>query len=303
MNPSSSMVAGGARPASPDRLRAVGRVFADVRFATTAMLREILVPDPFPSADAVRLSLPRLQRQGLLDRPATFRSAERSSHFVLGGTGAVRGRPLDIWGAGKAAPKLRRSSAEQRRNNRRLKPGSFEHPLMIAHVYTTLRVAAREGLITLDRWIPENAFRTTVNAEHTILPVQPDGTFEITEGCDGERYVFAYLECDTTSEPYTRSDLEQSSFLKKALAYQTLWQQAFRPKQEPLLVLTVTKTASAAKSLAMVPTLIDPRRIGLDLFWFTSIDRWEFSDPEGFLHAPIWTTPSGRELALFPQAR
>lgn len=285
---------------SPERVAAVGRVFADIRFATTAMLKAILVPDPFPSPDAVRLCLPRLERQGVLDRPAEFRSVDRASHFVLAGAERRRGRPLDIWGAGKSAPNVPQGNADQRRNNRRLKPGSFEHPLMISHLYTTLRVADQQRLVTLDRWVPENAFQTTVNVEYETLPVQPDATIELTDLEDGDRYVFAYVECDTATEPYTRSDLEGSSFLKKALAYQALWQQVFRPKEDPLLVLIITKTARAAAALAAVPAMIDPRRRGLDFFWFTSIDRWNFTDPQGFLRGPIWTTPSGEERSLLP---
>jgi hypothetical protein len=80
--------------------------------------------------------------------------------------------------------------------------------------------------------------------QHLETGIVPDGLFGLEyERPEGKAYRFFALEADRSSEPVSRTDLQQSSYLKKLLAYrQIVAQQTYKSYLglPNLFVLTVT---------------------------------------------------------------
>ena len=270
-------------------------VFRAVRFADTETLATILAPDPFPSAQRLRLRLPKLQRYGLLDRPA--RKID-PSEIQIEDDGRKRGRPQDIWALAQRGADLLELNGDWNRNNRRLRPGALAHPLAIARIFALLCAEARSGRIQLLNWQGENAFRDRINVNGRILPIVPDATFEI--GAAGPRSFKAFLEIDNSTEPLTRTDWNQSSFFKKCAAYWGYWKRILKPRGDGnFVVLTIAKTARAADRLRGTAAKADDHQAGSNLFWFTS-DEELLSCSQALLYRPIWTTAAGQSRAIIP---
>lgn len=270
-------------------------VFRAVRFADTETLATILAPDPFPNAQRLRLRLPKLERCGLLDRPA--RRVE-PNEIQIEDDGRGRGRPQDIWALAQKGADLLELNGDWNRNNRRLRPGAFPHPLAIARIFALLCAEARSGRIQLVSWQGENTFRDRVNADGRILPIVPDATFEI--GAAGERSFKAFLEIDNSSEPLTRTDWNQSSAFKKFVGYWTYWRRVLKPRGDGnVVVLTIAKTARAAERLRATAAKADDRQVGSNLFWFTSEEEVA-SCSQALLYRPIWITAAGQRRTIVP---
>jgi len=80
--------------------------------------------------------------------------------------------------------------------------------------------------------------------QHADIKVVPDGLFGLEYERDGSKvYRFFALEADRNTQPVTRSDLQQSSYLRKILAYRQISVQGIHKSHlglPNLLVLTVT---------------------------------------------------------------
>lgn len=275
-------------------------VFRAVRFADTATLAAILTPHPFPNYQRLRLRLPKLQRLGLIDRPA--RRIKISEEFEIEGADIGRGRPQDIWALAQKGADVLGLPGDWNRNNGRLRPGAFAHPLAIARIFAVLRAAGARELINIESWRGENTFRDRVAVDGMLLPVVPDATFEISTPA---RKVFrAFLEVDNSTEPLVRTNWDQSSFYKKCVAYQAYWKRVLKPHGEgAIVVLTVARTPETAERLRATAARVDDGRQGWNLFWFTSEAEIQLGEPERFLFEPIWTTVSGRRWSIFPHSQ
>lgn len=271
-------------------------VFRAVRFADTATLAAILTPAPFPNSQRLRLRLPKMERLRLIDRPARRIAGE--TEFVIEGDKIARGRPQDIWALAQRGADLLRVAGDWNRNNHRLRPGAFAHPLAIARIFALLRVAATRGWIEFESWQGENAFRDRIAVDGRQLPIVPDATFEI--GAAGGKRFRAFLEIDNATEPMTRSTFDQSSFMKKCIAYHAYWKRVLRPHGDSgTVVLTVAKTPAGAERLRRTAARIDDGRQGWQLFWFASEQDFSLTTPERFLFEHIWRTCSGEAWAIF----
>jgi hypothetical protein len=286
----------GGKKVLQERDLAVLDVFSAVRFIDTTSLSAIVTPEPFPTHQRLRLRLPKLERLRLIERPA--RRLRNSAEFVVEGEKPTRGRPQDIWALAQKGAELLQLGGDWNRNNHRLRPGAFAHPLAIARIFAILRVAVTRGLIDIENWQGENVFRERVSVNGRQLPVVPDATFELT--ADGSKPFRAFLEVDNATEPMTRSTFDQSSFLKKCVAYHAYWKRVLRPHAEgETVVLTVAKTAAGAERLRRTAARVDDGSQGWRLFWFTSEEEFSLAAPERFLFDHIWKTTSGDAWAIF----
>lgn len=275
-------------------------VFRAVRFADTATLAAILTPHPFPNSQRLRLRLPKLQRLGLIDRPA--RRITVSEKIEIESESIGRGRPQDIWALAQKGADVLQMPGDWNRNNGRLRPGAFAHPLTIARIFAVLRAAAVKGRIGIESWQGENVFRDRVAVNGMVLPVVPDATFEIST--PARKSFRAFLEVDNSTEPLVRRNWDQSSFYKKCVAYQAYWKRVLKPHGEgAIVVLTVARTAEAAERLRATAARVDDGRQGWNLFWFTSEAEMPLAEPERFLFEPIWTTGGGRRWSIFPHSQ
>lgn len=277
---------------------AVLDVFTAVRFIDTASLSAIVTPDPFPNHQRLRLRLPKLERLQLIERPA--RRLRNTAEFAVAGENADRGRPQDVWALAQKGADLLKLAGDWNRNNHRLRPGAFAHPLAIARIFAMLRVAVTRGLIDIENWQGENVFRERIAVQGRQLPIVPDATFELTT--DGAKPFRAFLEVDNATEPMTRSTFDQSSFLKKCIAYHAYWKRILRPHGEgETVVLTVAKTPAGAERLRRTAARVDDGSQGWQLFWFASEQDFSVEGPERFLFDHIWKTVSGEAWAIFPK--
>ena len=111
----------------------------------------------------------------------------------------------------------------------------------------------------------------TGNTRHASFRLVPDGLFGLEYGRNGQRtYRFFALEVDRATMPVKRSDLSQSSFLRKILAYRQLVMQGAHRMHlgiPNLFVLTVTTNAShMASIMKLVEELAPEQRSKLFLF-------------------------------------
>lgn len=288
-------------PALTSRDLHVLEVFRALRFAETRHLLAMLTPAPYPTTQKLRLRLPKLERLELLTRPARRIAPQRQDLYRLAEGAGRRGRPEDVWALAQRGADLLHLDGDWNKNNGRLRSSSFAHPLMISSVYTVLRVAEARGLVDLDDWTGENEWRERIRVGGHELPLVPDATFLVGDNrTDREARVF--LEVDNHSEPLTRSGLDQTSFLKKTIAYWHYWDRVVRPTGTPFIVMTIAKTPERAERLRTTAARTDPHGRALNLFWFTSERHWSITDPEGFLYSPHWITATGAQRALFTYA-
>lgn len=143
----------------------------------------------------------------------------------------------------------------------------FAHQLMICDCMASIELGVRQdrGLRFIS-WqeivakAPEstrkldNPFAIPVSITHTFsrtgamqradIKIVPDGLFGLEYTRDGSKaYRFFALEADRNTQPVTRSDLQQTSYLRKILAYRQLSAQGIYKSHlglPNLFVLTVT---------------------------------------------------------------
>ncbi|MEQ1718770.1 MAG: replication-relaxation family protein [Hyphomicrobium sp.] len=255
-----------------------------------------------------RLTL--LYHAGLLDRPRAqldqFNSPGSAPIvYALGNNGAdvLAGLGHDF------SPDI-----EWTDKNRDAKRPYIEHALRTADLMIPLRIAVRDDdeIQMLDARalrpsLPGPArsssspwtlnARVKVRGSHVAIATIPDAVFALHFKDAGKRAYF-FVEADRATMPVDRSDLTQSSFRRKLLAYlaiQTERQHSERLGFANLRVLTVT--AGQERIASMLASLDDiTAGRGSGMFLFTDVDTLAHDDP---LTLP-WITSHGNMRLDFP---
>jgi hypothetical protein len=135
----------------------------------------------------------------------------------------------------------------------------FTHTLMVSEILASIELAVRAvphlRFISPQEVIaraPDQARKAGNPLEMAVSggKLIPDGLFGIEYG--SKAYRFFALEADRNTMPSTRSDLRQSSFLRKLVAYRTLAAEKLHKSHwgiPNLLVLTVTTSDAHMRTL------------------------------------------------------
>ncbi len=135
----------------------------------------------------------------------------------------------------------------------------FAHTLMVSEILASIELAVRAAPRLRFISPQEVIARAPDQARKAGNPLEmsasggkliPDGLFGIEYG--SKAYRFFALEADRNTMPSTRSDLRQSSFLKKLVAYRTIVAERLYKTHwgiPNLLVLTVTTSDAHMRSL------------------------------------------------------
>ena len=170
----------------------------------------------------------------------------------------------------------------------------FAHQLMICDCLASIELGVRQNQgLRFISWqeiiarAPEktrglhNPFEIPVSISHTFprnghthradIKIVPDGLFGLEYTRDGQKaYRFFALEADRNTLPVTRSDLHQTSYLKKILAYRQIAAQNIYKAHLGLpnfIVLTVTTAEQHMRNImALVEELAHEGRSKLFLF-------------------------------------
>lgn len=151
----------------------------------------------------------------------------------------------------------------------------------------------------------DNAFAIPVSITHTFprtgatqradIKVVPDRLFGLEYVDDGSKaYRFFALETDRNTQPVTRSDLNQSSYLRKILAYRQIATQNIHKSHlglPNLLILTVTTNEPhMANIMSLVKELAHEGKSKLFLFKTMSSvgDFKKAPEPTTYLLADAW---------------
>jgi hypothetical protein len=191
--------------------------------------------------------------------------------------------------------------------NRNAKRPYIEHALRTADLMIALKIAVRDdsGIQMLDARalrpsLPHPArssptpwtltTRVKVRGAHVAIATIPDAVFAL-HFRDAAKRAYFFVEADRATMPVDRSDLTQSSFRRKLLAYlavQKERQHSERLGFANLRVLTIT--TSHERITSMLTTLGDiTAGRGSGMFLFTDVDTLAHHDP---LTLP-WTTTHG----------
>jgi len=203
-----------------------------------------------------------LYHHGYLERPRAqldyyHKGGSRQIVYGLGNKGANLLRTEN----GGAFDKIR--SSEKNRSVGRV---FLEHTLLVSDVMATIEIACRQGhqvrLLTQNELSPETdavrksqSFRWRVSIGSGVkLGVVPDRVFGLEfAGKNGRSdRAFFFLEADRGTMPVTRSNLSQTSFYRKLLAYEATWSQSIHKARfgfHRFRVLTVTKSTQRVESL------------------------------------------------------
>src|SRR5665213_2116080 len=194
----------------------------------------------------------------------------------------------------------------------------FAHQLMICDCTASIELGVRQnGGLRFISWqeiiakVPEstrkldNPCAIPVSITHTFprtgatqradIKVVPDGLFGLEYVYDGSKaYRFFALETDRNTQPVTRSDLNQSSYLRKILAYRQIAMQNIHKSQlglPNLLILTVTTNEPhMANIMSLVKELAHEGKSKLFLFKTMSSvgDFKKAPEPTAHLLADAW---------------
>ena len=206
--------------------------------------------------------LQRLYHHGYLERPQCqidyFQSGSRRMAYGLGNKGTA-------WL--KREQSLPYHQLEWKRKNHvgRL---FLEHALLVSDIMVAVELACRNqpGIRLL---VPEETrlrpFQWSVNIG-TQCGVVPDRVFGLE--FNGKRCWYC-LEADRATMPITRSDLSQTSFYRKLLAYETTWTQNLHRNRfgwQRFRVLTVTTSSERVPGMVAACQRL---KHGRGLFLFT----------------------------------
>jgi hypothetical protein len=194
----------------------------------------------------------------------------------------------------------------------------FAHELMICDCMASIELGVRQDQsLRFISWqaiiakAPEstrkldNPFAIPVSISHTFprtgatqradIKVVPDGLFGLEYADDGSKaYRFFALETDRNTQPVARSDLHQSSYLRKILAYRQIATQNIHKSHlglPNLLVLTVTTNEPhMANIMSLVKELAHEGKSKLFLFKTMSSvgDFKKAPEPTAHMLADAW---------------
>lgn len=282
-----------------DRDREILRLVHRHRFLRSPQIASLLDARPQP----LLRRLQRLYHHGYLERPRA-----QLDYYQKGGS-----RPI-VYGLGnKGGTLLQQEPGEAFRplswgeKNRAVGRIFLEHALLVSEVMVALELACRKSGVRL---LPETElapsgtrrpfhWRVQLDSRRQ-LGVVPDRVFALEyEDQDGipERAYF-FLEADRGTMPVKRSNLAQTSFHRKLLAYEATWSQDIHRRRfgfHRFRVLTVTSSTTRVESLLEACAELK-RGHGLFLFANRSI-----LDHPDILFAPIWQSGRGGEAtSLLP---
>ena len=173
--------------------------------------------------------------------------------------------------------------------NREVKRPYIHHALLVAEVMIAFEVAMRERedlalvnenslLVTLPIATRRAINPWTLTAElrqgltRHVIPATPDGVFALHfRNVDRRSYFF--VEADRATMPIIRSDLSQSSYRRRLLAYLTAHQAKQHTQRlgiDNLRVLTITTSAERIASMIATVNAITNGK-GSNIFLFTDI--------------------------------
>jgi len=189
----------------------------------------------FSGSKQLRMRLTQLWRNRLLDRPTIqverYRAGggSRPTVYALGNKGADVLNSLDG---------LRRAQIDWTGKNREVGHVFLEHALQVADFLLKLEMSVREipglELITFDEILSNSpqetrrkrnpaGWKVSIPVGNTIVEtsIYPDAIFGVRNPTapSNRQQMFFFLEIDRATMPVMRSDLRQTSFHKKLLAY------------------------------------------------------------------------------------
>lgn len=220
------------------------------------------------SSQQVLRRLQRLYHHGYLERPRCqidyyHKSGSRRIAYGLGNKGAA-------WL--KQEQSLPFDKLDWKRKNRvgRL---FLEHALLVSDIMASVELACRKrpdvrvlSADDLEMVDAREPFQWNVNIGNHRCGIIPDKVFGLE--FNGERCWY-FLEADRATMPITRSDMSQTSFQRKLLAYEMTWTQKIHQKDfgiHRFRVLTVTTNSERVISMIAACKKL---KSGRGLFLFT----------------------------------
>lgn len=163
-------------------------------------------------------------------------------------------------------------------------------PELVTRLPATTREAAKPYRLSVP---------VTFKSTRQTIGIEPDYTFSIGFPAAGRRAYFL-VEIDRGTMPVERSDITQSSMLRKFLAYGAVWRsklhtQAFGWRN--FRVLVVTANTERAQNMREVLKQFTGGR-GSPLFWFT--DREALDATNTLEHT--WIDGEGQQRCLLPRS-
>ncbi len=178
----------------------------------------------------------------------------------------------------------------------------LEHALLVSDIMTSLELACRKRgdvrLIYEDQLALQSErepFQWRVKLQNGVtLGVVPDRVFalEYTDQNGQIQRAYFFLEADRGTMPVTRSNLSQTSFTRKLLAYEATWTKKIHQQHlgiHRFRVLTVTTSEARVESLLEACSQL---KRGHGLFLFA--DRTVL---EKDLFSPVWRNGKSGEMA------
>lgn len=244
------------------------------RFLRSSQIADLVGGSP----RQVRHRLKLLYHHGYVERPMA-----QIDYYQRGGSKEM------VYGlASRGAGRLRRDlnlpfyRMDWNRKNLRAGRLFLEHALMISDVMVAVELGCRKhsGIRFLSRDdipLPSHAAKTrepfhwhvNVSTRHSV-GVIPDAVFGLEDAHlpNGKNRAWFFLEADRGTMPLARPNLNQSSFLRKMLAYEATWTQSIHRTRLGLnrfRVLTITHSAPRAVNLNALLAQLE-RGQGLFLF-------------------------------------
>ena len=174
----------------------------------------------------------------------------------------------------------------------------MEHTLAVADVMVALELCCRrQGVDLIPFTLPSGApLRWNVPVHHggakALVGVIPDRVFGLKTKADTH---WVFLEADRATMPVERSNLKQTSFCRKLMAYHETWRQTILKDSFPRFqVLTVTTTAERVRNLVKATRRLTQSK-GSGLFLFA--DHKAFTSVKDALQLPL-LNGRGEEVTL-----
>jgi hypothetical protein len=253
------------------------KVIRDARFCSTDDLHAV-----FPiERNTLQVRLTKLTKDGFLLRPDAQKFLKRD-----------KGRPTLIYSLGREGAGVLDAQFED--------PDVgwpfLLHSLMTTKVYLTFVCGGiHYPTLSFDQWKrePDDMPRVFIPKMKSRFINRPDGLIDLTHSEKQHRFL---LECETGKVPRTRTNLRQSSFLRKIFYYQKLFDLT-RQQYPHFRVLTVIQEDDLdyLNHLRRIVREADPKEKGLNIFWFTVLSAFDPKEPATALFKPVWYLPGDAE--------
>lgn len=264
-----------------DRDREIIRLVHRNRYLRSSHILELLGDD----TNHVLRRLQLLYHHGYLERPRAqldYFNRGGSKHMIygLGNKGATLLRKMGVLQGG-----VMRWGEKNRAPHRTF----LEHALLVSDIMVALELACRrdgryrllaEDQLKLPKDVCPNGstIRWRVKLPHgPRIGVIPDRTFalEPRDPTDETSTSYFFLEADRGTMPVKRSNLTQTSFFRKILAYQATWAQAIHTTQLGFQRFRVLAVTASQHRRAGIAEGCDQLRGGRGLFIVAELPRVE----------------------------